>query len=72
MPKQSERCFSCVPTVPLDWLEAPIPQQNVEMDAKYCNIEERLQMSVFFLQWIKKRRKSLKGHCNEAGICLSV
>ena len=35
MPKQSERCFSCVPTVPLDWLEAPIAQENVEMDAKY-------------------------------------
>ena len=35
MSKQSERCFVCVPTVPLDWLEVSIAQENVEMDAKY-------------------------------------
>ena len=36
------------------------------------NIEERLQISFFPLQWIKKRRKTLKGHCDEAGISLPV
>ena len=37
-----------------------------------CYLRDQLQMSFSFLQWIKERWKTLRGHCNEAEVFLSV